>query len=160
MEDKATLAKARQLVKEMFDEEAAVKGILRFAMHLQDKMPDLRRLDKILMESDQNSFDLWCSIAAKILREEKPIPRKLALFAADVLDQKLKRPTRRGPNPYDNFKRDFCTAWAVMEVSRQFGLPEYTNNELSHKVTAAELVADTMSLNIHVVHHAIRRFGA
>mgnify|MGYP005850287209 CR=1 FL=1 len=116
-------------------------------------------LKNALENPDTNDFDVGVVTAAAMLRDGEHLPDWLAGFAADVLEGKRKRPTKRGPDPYANWIRDYSLARAVLEISRQFDVPEYTKNELSNKITAAQIVAETAHLSLDVVHHAIKRFG-
>lgn len=116
-------------------------------------------LEQALKNPDTNDFDAGVIVAATMLREGVRLPGWLALFAADVLQGKRTRPTRRGPDPYLNWLRDYKLARAVIEVSNRFGLPQYTKNELSNKITAAQIVSETAHLSLDVVHKAIQKFG-
>lgn len=116
-------------------------------------------LMKALENPDTNDFDVGVGRAAAMLRAGIRLPDWLAIFAADVLQGKRKRPTKRGPDPYANWIRDHAVARAVLEVSSRFGLPQYTKNELSSKITAAQIVSETAHLSLDVVHKAIQKFG-
>jgi hypothetical protein len=120
---------------------------------------DTLRQDLQKPELDTNDFDVGVVTAAAMLREGERLPEWLAVFVADVLEGKRKRPTKRGPDKTANWLRDYAVAWAVLEVASRFGLPKYTKNELSDKITAAQIVAQTAHLSLEVVHHAVRRFG-
>ena len=116
-------------------------------------------LKKALENPDTNDFDTGVNTAAAMLREGERLPDWLAVFAADVLEGKRTRPTKRGPDPYASWMRDYAVARAVLEVSARFGLPQYTKNELSNKITAAQIVSETAHLSLDVVHKAIQKFG-
>lgn len=116
-------------------------------------------LKKALENPDTNDFDAGVITAAAMLRDGAHLPDWLAVFAADVLQGKRTRPTKRGPDPYANWIRDYAVARAVLAVSSRFDLPQYTNNELSNKVTAAQIVSETAHLSLDVVHKAIQKFG-
>ena len=118
-----------------------------------------KALKTALENPDTNDFDVGVMMAANLLRNGERLPDWLAGFAADVLQGKRTRPTQRGPDPYANWVRDYSVARAVLEVSSRFNLPQYTNNELSNKVTAAQIVAEAGGLSLEVVHKAIRKFG-
>ena len=108
--------------------------------------------------NDTTSFDMGVTLAADMLREDGELPEWLASFAADVLEGKRKRPNKHGPDKSAKRYRDLILAMAVTEVSSRFGVPKYTNNELSHKVTAAQIVAQTANLPLEIVHHAVKNF--
>lgn len=108
---------------------------------------------------DTLGYDVLVALAAEMMRENQRLPDWLASFAADVLEGKRKRPTKRGRDKYDNFLRDFSLWRAVDEVASKFDLPKYTNNELSTKTTAAEIVAEAIRLNVDVVITAYKAFS-
>ena len=116
-------------------------------------------LKKALENPDTNDFDAGVITAAAMLRDGARLPDWLAVFAADVLQGKRTRPTKSGPDPYANWMRNYAVARAVLEVSSRFDLPQYTKNELSNKVTAAQIVSETAHLSLDVVHKAIQKFG-
>lgn len=116
-------------------------------------------LMKALENPDTNDFDVGVNTAATMLRAGERLPDWLAVFAADVLQGKRTRPTKRGPDPYATWMRDYAIARAVLEVSSRFDLPQYTKNELSNKITAAQIVSKTAHLSLDVVHKAIQKFG-
>lgn len=116
-------------------------------------------LEKALENPDTNDFDAGLGIAATMLRKGEHLPKWLALFAADVLEGKCKRPTNRGPDRYANWIRNYKLARAVVEVSNQFDLPKYSNSDTSHKITAAEIVAESGHISLDVVLHATKLFG-
>lgn len=108
---------------------------------------------------DPDVHDAAVAMAATLLRGDERLPEWLASFSADVLDGNRKRPSRRGPNPNNNSIRDYRLSRAVAEVAHRYGLPRYSNNELSAKGTAAEIVANATSHGIDVVIKAVKRFG-
>jgi len=108
---------------------------------------------------DTNDFDALVLIAGTSLSLHGILPQFLASFAADVLLGKRKRPTKRGPDKYLNFGRDYKLWRATQEVAKAFGLPHYTNNELSDKTTAAEIVSRATGCKPDVVITAYKKFG-
>jgi len=44
-------------------------------------------------------------------------------------------------------------------VGHFFGLPFYTNNELSEQLTAAEVVSKELKINVETVKNAIKKFN-
>ena len=116
-------------------------------------------LEKALENPDTNDFDAGLGIAATMLRKGEHLPNWLALFAADVLEGKCRRPTNRGPDRYANWIRNYKLARAVVEVSNQFDLPKYSNSDTSHKITAAEIAAESGHISLDVVLHATKLFG-
>ena len=119
----------------------------------------LASFEKVLENPDTNDFDAVLGIAAIMLRKGKHLPDWLALFAANVLEGKWKRPTNRGPDRYVNWMRNYKLARAVVEVSNQFDLPKYSNSDTSNKITAAEIVAESGHISLDVVLHATKLFG-
>jgi len=116
-------------------------------------------LEQAARDPDTNDFDVLVMLAAGLMRENERLPDWLATFAADVLEGKRKRPTKRGADKYKNWQRDYSLWRAVDEVARKFDLPKYTNNELSDKPTAAGIVAKAAGLNVDVVITAYKAFS-
>ena len=114
-------------------------------------------LEQAARDPDTNDFDVLVMLAADLIRDNKGLPDWLALFAADVLEGKRKRPTKRGADKYKNWVRDYSLRVAVDKVARNFGVPKYTNNELSNKTTAAEIVAEAAGLKVDVVITACKK---
>ncbi|MBI5461957.1 MAG: hypothetical protein HY941_07205 [Gammaproteobacteria bacterium] len=108
---------------------------------------------------DTNDFDALVAVAAKLLRKNERLPPELATFAADVLEGKTKRPTKRGSDKYDNWERDYKYWMATQEVAKAFDLPHYSNNELSGKTTAAHIVSQAAGCKIHEVITAYKKFN-
>lgn len=108
---------------------------------------------------DVRDFDFLIKFIVSQLRKGNKIPHPdLALFVADVLEGKRKRPTKRGRDERINEKRDYKLARTVEEVAARFTLPRYTNNELSNKTTAAEIVSEVVGVNLDVVITACKKY--
>ena len=116
-------------------------------------------LEQAARDPDTNDFDVLVMIAAGLMRENERLPDWLATFAADVLEGKRKRPTKRGADKYKNWPRDYSLWRAVDEVASKFNLPKYTNNELSRKPTAADIVAEAARLKVGAVITAYKSFS-
>lgn len=116
-------------------------------------------LEQAARDPDTNDFDVLVKLAARLMRENERLPDWLASFAADVLEGKRKRPTKRGADKYKNWERDYSLWRAVDIVACEFDLPRYTNNELSNKPTAAGIVAEAARLNVDVVITAYKKFS-
>jgi len=124
------------------------------------------RLDELLrlaaLNPDTNSFDLLVILAANQIRESGALPDWLAHFAADVLSGKVKRPRKKAED-FEKTRRDFVFWRVSLEVAERYQLPLYTNNELSDKTTAAEIVGQASGCTVDVVVQAIkksqRKFG-
>jgi len=110
---------------------------------------------------DAHDFDFLIQFIANGLRkgDKKPLDPDLALFVADVLEGKRARPTKRGQDKYANRQRDYKLARSVDEIAKRFNLPRYTNNELSKKITAADVISQTTGLSKDIVITAYKRFG-
>lgn len=107
---------------------------------------------------DTNDFDVLVMLAADGLSRNERLPEWLAVFAADVLLGKRKRPTKRGPDEYGNWERDYKLWRATQEVAKAFDLQHYSNNELSAQTTAAEIVCRAADCNVDVVITAYKKF--
>lgn len=116
-------------------------------------------LEQAAANPDTNDFDVLVGIAADLLRKGEGMPVWLATFAADVLEGKRKRPTKRGADRYSTWERDFKLWRVTQEVATAFSLPAYTNNELSKKAMAAQVVSLAAGCSVDMVILACRRFG-
>jgi len=116
-------------------------------------------LEQAARNPDTNDYDVLVKLAAGLMRENERLPDWLASFAADVLEGKRKRPTRRGADKYKNWQRDYSLKRIVDIVASKFDLPKYSNNELSSKPTAAGIVAKAVELNMDVVITAYKKFS-
>lgn len=118
----------------------------------------LQQLKRASLDPDTNDFDVLVILAAEGLYQGDALPEWLSTFAADVLTGKRVRPTRRGADKYQNFERDYGLWRTALEVAKRFNLPLYTNNELSTKTTAAEVVGKAANLKVAIVTTAIKKF--
>ena len=87
-----------------------------------------QKLEKAAKNPDTNDFDTLINLTAGLLRNGGVLPNFLAIFAADVLEGKRKRPTSSGPDQYKNWGRDYKLWRAVKEVAEKYKMPFYTNN--------------------------------
>jgi len=106
-------------------------------------------------EMDTNDFDALVSTAAGLLREGQPIPNKLAKFAADALEGKRSRPTKRGPDPYRDFIRNVELSFAVEAVVQKFGIARYAKGNTNNQ-TAVDAVSEAAKCTVNTVMHALR----
>lgn len=106
-------------------------------------------------EMDTNDFDALVINTAGLLREGQPIPNKLATFAADVLEGKRSRPTKRGPDPYGHFIRNVELSFAVEAVHQKFGIARYENGNTNNQ-TAADAVSEAANCTVNTVTHALQ----
>ena len=122
----------------------------------------VRALKETAVASDNpNAYDALVTVAAWFLRDplgRQMMPIWLSRFAADVIEGKRTRPTRRGPDPYPNWVRDFKLAHLTPVIARRYKLPLFTHNELSRKWTAAEVVSEAADVPTETVINALRRF--
>lgn len=115
-------------------------------------------LQQAAINPDTNDFDVLKTLAIDSLYRNERLPDWLAIFAADVLSGKKKRPTKRGVDKYSNWERDYKLWRATQEVAKAFGLQHYTNNELSEPTTAAEIVCQAAGCKVDVVITAYKKF--
>jgi hypothetical protein len=118
-----------------------------------------KALPQAAINPDTNDFDVLVMLAADGLSRNERLPDWLAAFAADVLSGKRKRPTKRGPDEYGNWERDYKLWRATQEVAKAFGLQHYSNNELSTQTTAAEIVSRAADCKADVVITAYKKFS-
>jgi hypothetical protein len=114
--------------------------------------------EKAAKNPDSNDYDALILMAGALLRRGDRLPDFLATFSADVLEGKRKRPTKRGPDSYANWMEHYQLFRAVEETAKRFGMPAYTNNELSTKETAAYVVSCAKDYSLDIVHNAYRKF--
>lgn len=118
-----------------------------------------KALQHAVIAPDTNDFDVLIMLAIDGLSKNEPLPEWLAVFAADVLSGKRKRPTKRGPDKYDNWERDYKLWRATQEVAKTFDLQHYSNNELSAQTTAADIVCQAAGCSADVVITAYKKFS-
>lgn len=114
-------------------------------------------IENAIRNPDTNDFDMLITLAAFFLRKGERLPECLAVFIADVLEGKRKRPTKRGPDEYANWERDYKLCRAVKEVASRYGLQHYSNNELSNHPTAAGIVAKASTDSLDVIIKAFQK---
>ncbi len=107
---------------------------------------------------DTNDFDALLVVAADLLYQGKMLPKWLADFTADVISGKKKRPTKRGPDKYVNWERDYKLWRATQEVAKKFNLPLYSSPGRLESTTAAEIVSLAANCNVDVVIAAYKKF--
>lgn len=118
----------------------------------------LRDFEAGLERNDPTAFALAVAVCADTLRSDTPVlPGYLARFAADVLDGSRMRPKVRGHDPLKAPEQDFLITRAIDALVRELGVPRLTNNELSHKLTAAQLVAEQLGKSLDQIKGAYRR---
>lgn len=153
---------ALQFAKTFWQEQAKA-GIFKDMPPCYPTEADMQRMVVALEQSardpDTNDFDVLVMLAAGLMRENERLPDWLASFAANVLEGKRKRPTKRGADKYKHWLRDYSLRQAVDKVASEFGLPRYTNNELSSQPTAAAFVAEAAGVGVDVVIKAYKSFG-
>jgi len=108
---------------------------------------------------DTLEYDVLILTAVSYLRDPDSfmMPTYLQTFVADVLEGKRQRPTTRGRDKYANWRRDYSLMRAVAEVAKKYELPHYTNNELSGKITAADIVSHAAGVSVDVVITAFKK---
>jgi hypothetical protein len=107
-------------------------------------------------DMDTNDFDAIVSLCADVLRKGQRLPFELAEFAADVLEGKRSRPTKRGPDPYRDYIRNVVLSYVVEAVATKFGIARYAKGNASNE-TAADAVSEAAKCSINTVMHALRR---
>lgn len=150
---------ATQFAKSFLESGALFNDVKGRELSEADMVRMGEALEAAALNPDTNDFDTLVMLAAGMMRENEMLPDWLASFAADVLEGKRKRPTRRGADKYKNWRRDYSLWRAVNEVAGKFSLPKYTNNELSENPTAAGIVAEGAGLNVDVVITAYKTFN-
>ena len=94
--DKEKMAKAQLLVREILTGDVLFADIENFLKPWVQVGDRGAALEKSLKNPDTNDFDAGVSVAAAMLRDGARLPDWLAVFAADVLEGKRKRPTNHG----------------------------------------------------------------
>lgn len=117
---------------------------------------------------DTNDFDLLIALVEEFRKKGQRLPDWLADFAADAATGKIKRPTKRGPDTYKNWERDYTLFRCVTEVSLKFLIPKYINSDQGEglpgsgttmKPTAAAIVSQASGISADVVITAYKRFS-
>lgn len=148
--------------REFFNRDRLLPGFARSQKNSdEDRILDMEALKRAAEHpdtADTNDHDTLVLWAAGRLRAGLELPDWLAIFTADVLEGKRKRPTKRGKDKYDYWERDFKLMLTAKEVAKRFDMPLYTNNESSSKTTAAYITAKAAKVGVDVVKNAIKRF--
>jgi hypothetical protein len=112
------------------------------------------------------SFDRLIKIAIYYLRSNdtrldtqpsREIPAHLATFVADVIEGKIERPKKRGPNITATLSRDDVLVGCTEYLAKKYKLQQYSNNELSTRKTAAEYISEASGYGIDIVITAIKK---
>ena len=104
---------------------------------------------------DTNDFDVLVVTAANLLRKGLRIPHELAKFAADVLEGKRSRPTKRGPDPYRDYIRNTELSFAVEAVVQMFSIARYAKGNTINE-NAADAVSEAAKCTVSTVIKALR----
>ena len=104
---------------------------------------------------DTNDFDVLVETAALILREGQRLPAEFANFTAGVLEGKVLRPTKRGPDPNRNWIRNFALSFATEAVSTKFGIGRYESGNTNSR-TAADAVGEVAKCTPRTVRNALK----
>lgn len=107
----------------------------------------------------REDFDLLTFVVSGSLKNSFHVSRELCLWAGGVLDGSISRPRISGPDRKTNALRDYKLSRLSLIVGHVFGLPFYTNNELSTQFTAAEVVSKELKISVETVKNAIKKFN-
>ncbi|MDR4521540.1 MAG: hypothetical protein R3E36_13290 [Nitrosomonas sp.] len=153
---------AVQFAKDFLSKPVLLNDLQEIGQRIERDPKQAARMDAAIEDAarnpDTNDFDMLVGLAASLLREDERLPEFLAVFIADVLEGKRKRPTKRGSDKYTNWIRNYELYRAVKEVASKYKLPHYTNNELSEKPTAAGIVAKASGYGADVIVKAFTKF--
>lgn len=153
---------AVQFAKDFLSKPVLLNDLQEIRPRIERDPKQAARMDAAIEDAaknpDTNDFDMLVGLAASLLREGERLPEFLAVFIADVLEGKRKRPTKRGSDKYANWIRDYELCRAVKAVANEYKLPYYTNNELSEKTTAAEIVTEASGHGVDVIVKAFGKF--
>lgn len=149
---------AVKFAKKFFSSNLLLNDIRAETPSVTDLQKIGESLEQAAVDPDTNDFDVLVTLAADVLRENGRLPHWLAKFAADVLTEKRRRPTKRGADKHKNWERDYKLWRSVEEVSKYFSLPRYDNSGLYEKETAAGIVSQASGCSIDVVVTAYRKF--
>lgn len=152
-------APALEFAKKYLSEQILRDDIQASTPQEQDFLRIGNALEAASSKPNALEFDVLVTTAADILSRNERMPEWLAAFAADVLLGKRKRPTKRGPQEFGNWERDYKLWRATQEVAKAFGLPHYSNNELSKQITAAEIVSRAEGCSLDVVITAYKKYA-
>lgn len=157
----------REFAKRLLDTDILRNDIISLGPDHGDPDSVVDALIKIAApeyDRDTNDYDVLNLLLTGYLKSNEPVPDWLATFGANVLEGTIKRPTKRGPDEYTNFERDYRLARAVQKVAKDYSLPRYHINEESKKNkmtdTAAGVVSQAHGCNIDVVINAYKKFKA
>jgi hypothetical protein len=155
---KDVIAYARELINH--DEGSIMTEIFKAYAEQKSEDQQAERTSQALKaalfgEMDTNDFDALVLTTADLLREGQHLPHEFAKFAADVLEGKRSRPTKRGPDPYRDYNRNTELSFAVEAVVQKFSIARYAKGNTSNE-TAVDAVSEAAKCTVNTVIHALR----
>jgi len=113
----------------------------------------------MVQSSKREDFDYLTFVVSGSLKKSLHVSEELRLWAAGVLDGSISRPRMSGTDRKTNALRDYNLSRLSLLLNLYFGLPLYTNNELSTQLMAAEVVSKEFKINVETVKNAIKKFN-
>ena len=104
---------------------------------------------------DPNDYDVLVLSAALVLREGQRLRANLAIVTADILEGKILRPTKRGPDPTRDWLRNCALSFAAQAVATKFGIARYENGNTNNR-TAADAVSEAAKCTPSSVRNALK----
>lgn len=164
MSEDAIIEKATKCARKFLASDV-MRSDLQSAPPTED---DLLSMGEQLMQSDPtedtNTFDAMRLVGSHMLKRGEKLPPWLEDFMARVATGEIERPTKRGPDKYLNFERDYKLARCVEKIAERYDLPKYYGHETPRKkadrpkkVTAAEVVSRASRCSVETVITAYKR---
>ncbi len=117
-----------------------------------------KALIKSTVDPSPVEYEVLTNLAADLLRQGEGLPQWLATFVADILQGVRKHPSKPGPSIKANFERDYKLCKISQRVAHAFNLPLYTNNELSEKMTAVDIVSQASGMKKSLIISACKKY--
>lgn len=117
-------------------------------------------LEKLIEDADRDpvAFDAAGELAAADLDKRKAPDPPLDNFLSSLARGKIKRPTRKGPSPYGNVKRDKVFAWLVYVLGKKFGCRVYPGKVRNLETCAFDIIHQAAEQEgINCTYEAIRK---
>jgi hypothetical protein len=104
-----------------------------------------------------DTYDIAVQVTSRNIDEGIPLPRMLQAFACLVITGRLRRPTRRGRDRTENWKRDCAILEMLMTLAVDFRISPSRNEETTQMDSACDLVMQGLSrAGMHLTYSTVR----
>jgi hypothetical protein len=150
-----------QVFKPLIEDDIAPADIQLFnaapfvgAQMVKGALNDVLLFDRLIRDAN---YCLRSNCSGLDTQPPREIPACLANFIADVIEGKIKRPRKSGPDIATTLSRNDVLVGCTEYLVKKYKLQQYSNNELSTHKTAAEYVSEASGYGIDIVITAIKK---